>query len=667
MIFHLVWFLILFLFTFYPSGFILVAKSKDELTDYEIVLLSLMSAIVVFVVYSFVLGVLELRVLLLPTVILISSYSLIRFHQRLLSSLRGLFKDRIFNLITFICLTIQGFINFPSGFRYPQGYLFWSSQGHDGLWHVALMEEIKKTLPIMNPIYAGEKLVNYHYLVDIFMGEFGRIFPFFSSLDLYFRFFTVILSFLIVLSVFTFLNRWQSNKVIGYLAIFFTILVGSFGYLVTFFRNGNFFSGETIFWAAQGNSIIGNPPHAISFSLITTALLCLYFYFKTKSSYWFFFSALISAFLSGFKVPGGMVFLFGLGTASVINFVLSRDRKTIVLAGLTGLTNFMTVKLLTRDVESFLIWQPWWFIRTMIVVPERLGVVIIELKRQHYLAQKTWHANLRVLQLELGGLFIFIIGNLGLRIIGVYELFSELTLDIGQTLKKPLETTLIVSMLTGLIIPLLFVQKGLIYNNIAFMQYFLLIFGFYGAIAAYKLLLKIRSKYLKIVVLSIFIFFSVPTVLGNLVDFYGVNGQKPALAKISNSEIVALNYLRTNSAGNAVILSLPFDKNAGAKYGPQPWPIYAWYSTAYISALSSRRTYLTSEEQALITGYNIQDRLDNMHRFFSGDDPAWNQKFLSDNNISYIYLTKAEKDSLPMQNYLSLFFENNEVVIYKVI
>ena len=113
---------------------------------------------------------------------------------------------------------------------------------------------------------------------------------------------------------------------------------------------------------------------------------------------------LLSSLLGGFKVSGGFVFLAGMGVGCLIDFLRTKNIKSLMLVLLSGTSNFAIVKFLTRGAGSFLMFEPWWFIRTMIVVPERLNMVIMEHRRQFYMAQHTWHAYLRVLQLELGGL-----------------------------------------------------------------------------------------------------------------------------------------------------------------------------------------------------------------------------------------------------------------------
>ncbi|MCL5072457.1 MAG: hypothetical protein M1308_16430, partial [Actinobacteria bacterium] len=231
---------------------------------------------------------------------------------------------------------------------------------------------------------------------------------------------------------------------------------------------------------------------------------------------------------------------------------------------------------------------------------------------------------------------------------------------------NPIEILLFVSMFTGFIIPMLFVQKGLIYNNIQFMQYFLLITGFYAAITVYKLLVFAKKRSLQIIIIMILFIFSAPTVIGNLTELYGP-GAGP-LAYVSNDQLEALRYLKDNSSANDFILNYPFNPYLKDKFNTQPRPIYAWYDTPYISALTGRESYLASEHVTLLEYPDTKERQDNMVKFFKQTDFAWNKKFLQDAKIKFIYLNKVELEK-PIdvsQNNLKLFYENSEVLIYKV-
>lgn len=660
---YLLLFIAISILVLYIPGFGIIARYRKQLEDQEIITLSLSLGIVMFVLIAITLAVLNLRYLFLPLILMISLFIILRYRLDSFISWRIFFKNKLLLILIILGILTQGFINFPSGYLYKDGLHFWSSQGHDGIWHISLMEEIKKGIPPKNPIYSGENLYNYHYLVDVLMGEFSRIFPFFSSLDLYFRFFPVIFSLLIGISVYALITRWQQNRVVGYLAIFFTYFVGSFGYIVTFIKSGNIFAGETVFWAAQQNTLLGNPPHAISHGLLAAFFLSFLIYLQERKFIWLLVAFLLGSTLAGFKVSGGFVMLIGVGAAAIVDFLVRRKFSIMIFAFLLGLSNFITFKAMTsKEAASFLMFLPWWFIRTMVV--DKLGWMDMEFKRQHYLSKGTWHAYLRVFQLEATAFAIFLLGNLGMRILGFYSVVRGIFKD--KSYKKTFEVMLMATMVTGLIIPIFFVQKGIIYNNIQFMQYFLFIFGFYGAITVSNLINSFKGKWIKVCILVLIAMFSVPTVIGNLNEFYGP--RRTSLAKISNRDLEALQYLKENSALETIILTMPFNKYLKDKFPYQPRPIYAWYSTAYIPALTGRRIYLTDEEQALITGYQIDTRLSKMNTFFDQKDFSFNRKFLKDANINYIYIAKNEiEKSLDIKNNgLSIFFENNEVVIYKV-
>ncbi|MBC7293107.1 MAG: hypothetical protein H5T84_03175, partial [Thermoleophilia bacterium] len=155
------------------------------------------------------------------------------------------------------------------------------------------------------------------------------------------------------------------------------------------------------------------------------------------------------------------------------------------------------------------------------MIVANLNWVDLELKRQFYLAKGGIRSWLRIIQFEGTAFLIFLIGNLGTRTLGFLYLFQNFLNK--KIFKQPLLMNLVVSALIAFFIPLFFVQKGVAYNLIQFMQYFLLIFGFFAAISAYNLFSQIKIKFKKILLIVFFVFFSIPTVIGNLYEFYGKN------------------------------------------------------------------------------------------------------------------------------------------------
>ncbi len=358
--------------------------------------------------------------------------------------------------------------------------------------------------------------------------------------------------------------------------------------------------------------------------------------------------------------------LAGLGSAALIDLIANKKISTFFLTGILSISNYITIKSMTRGAEGFLLFVPWWFVRTMVVAGNRLDWIDLEHKRQFYLAQGGIRGFLRVMQFEGMAFLIFLVGNMGFRIIGFIEIFRKYIYGFKKTYLNPFDVALLVTMLTGLIIPMLFVQKGIIYNNIQFFQYFNLIFGFFSAITTYKILIWIKNKTFKILFVVFVLSFSLPTVLGNINEFYGQNSNP--LALVSNQELDALKYLKENSGQDDIILNLPFNVYLQDKFKFQPKPIYAWYSTAYISALTGRPTYFSSEEQVLITGYPVEERKKIVKNFFEGEDFESNKLFLKNAKIKYIYLPKKEiqKNIDVEKNGLNKFFENDEVIIYTV-
>ncbi|MGB9706546.1 MAG: hypothetical protein ACPLXP_00515 [Microgenomates group bacterium] len=656
-------FLFLSFLIFFLPGFYFAKKISSKLRGDEQIVLSYSLGFIIFLLGYILASLVKIHFLLFFVLFLWDFYLIFRFKTKIFRPFLELKKEKFLIFLLFLGTLAEGFISFPNGFSFKNGHLYWSAQGHDGLWHVAIIEAIKKSFPPQNPLYAGIKLYNYHYFSDMVMAGFSKFFPFFSVLDLYFRFFPFLICFLIGFSAYSFLTTWTGNKKIGLWGVFFSYFVGSFGYIVLLIQKRGFLAGETIFWAAQGNTIIGNPPHAFCYILFPAFFLTLYHYLQKPSYQRLLLLFLLGGFLAGFKVSAGVALSAGLIASALFFFVFQKNRNLLLPALLLSLTNFTVFKTLTKQGESFLIFQPWWFIRTMVVAPDRLNWIDLELRRQFYLNKGGIRAWFRILQFEGTAFLIFLIGNLGTRTIGFLYLVKNLLTK--AIFKNPILLTLCFSAATAFVIPLLFVQKGVAYNLIQFMQYFLLIFGFFAAISIGNLASSIKSNLKKIIFVIIFIFLSIPTVAGNLYKFYGKN----PLALVSNQEIGALNFLKQNSAPNDIILTKPFDRWKYLNYPHQPWPISVWSSTAYVSAYTSRQTYLTDEGQLKILGIDPEERLQKINLFF---DPktSFSQKesFLNSEKINFIYLRKEECDTIDSTMFSKLnlekVYENQEVLIY---
>lgn len=542
----------------------------------------------------------------------------------------------------------------PSGMLKAGDLFFWSSHGHDGTWHIALMEEIKKGSPFQNPILAGEKLVNYHFFSDIAPAMFNKYLNI-PSLDLYFRFFPLFFSIILGALSYFLGKRIGGNFSAGIFTTIFTYFCGSFGYIVTFIRDQKI-GGESFFWASQIQSSTGNPPLIVSFLIILTILILLKIFFEEKklNKTIFFALILLSGSLIEFKSYAAIIILLSLGIVGIWQILKDRAIWTFALflisCGFASILYFPNAK----GSAQFLIFEPWWFIRTLIVAQDRLNWLDLELKRQTYIAEGNWK---RVTQIEIEGFLMFLFGNLGMRFLGFWYFLKS----IKSVLKDYFNLYLILICFISFLMPLLFLQKGVAGNTIQFLQYFLLIFGIFAGVSFSKLLRLIHANFIKLVLTTTVIVLAIPTQIGLIYDFYS----RAPLATISSGEISALEYLKKHTPENSIVLTPAFNKYLNLNISTLP--IWAWADTSYVAAFSSRRTFFSDMEQADIMGYNFKDKLNFQQSIFLEENPKNFEQKLKDNKIEYLYfpLLLNPRVDLTKTN-LQKVFSNHQVEIWKV-
>lgn len=655
--FHPFVFLLATSLSFTIPGIILLSSDKNsrfKLHIWEKLILGTSVGLVCFTLLAYLLLLLNLTILLIPLIVIFDLLGLSR-----ITSLKNQFilpsKNKVLLLAAVFITGIIGqmAIIAPSGLTNDLGVTFWSAHGHDGPWHLALVEEIKKGFPLQNPVFAGEKLVNYHFFSDIPLAMFNQYFQI-PSLDLYFRYFPLLFSFLLGSLAFLMGKRLGNSFGAGLWAVIFAYFAGSFGYLVTLVQNRTI-GGEALFWTTQIQSSIGNPPQIVAF-IIVLAFLYLFSYFLEDQKNWrkFLLCATLAGSLIEFKVYGGIIIL---GSLSLVGLWQVLKEKKVYLLLLAAVSSLLSIALYlpnTTGSTGFLIWEPWWYIRTMIVVPGRLNLLDWELRRQTYLLE---HNIKRVILLESQGFFIFLFGNLGLRTLGLIYTGNVFRAFFQNYLSMLFISILIISF----VFPLLFLQKGVASNTIQFMQYFLLLMGIFAGITTNQILNKIRIPSLQVGLGVLIIILAVPTQLGLIYDFY----KRPPLAKISAEELQALNYLKENTAKDSIVLTAPYNKYINLHKSTPP--IWAWFDTSYIPAFAARHVYLADTEQVDIMGYNFRKRLEVLETLFKEENPLTFEDTLKETKVNYLYFPKILKPQADLTlTSLKQVYSNNEVEIWQV-
>ena len=528
-------------------------------------------------------------------------------------------KKIIFLIVFIICFFIQIIPVIRSGLLYEYGIGFWGPNGHDGIWHLSLINHISNPLKINLPIFAGETLKNYHPFFDILIAYLSKITLISSSIWL-FQLFPIISTLLFLYFSFKLGQKLTGNFSGGLILMFLNSMNNSFGWIVTLIRSGSF-NGESLFWAMQPTSNQLNPPYLLSILII----LILIYLLKSQNPKKIFIFLLI-IFLPIIKVysaiPAFIIFAF---------YTLKNKKylSTFIFSLFFATLLFF---LYNSSSSSLVKFQPFWFTNSMIESIDRF-----------YWPQLVSFLHspniLKFALAEIIAIIIFLIGNFAFRLLAFKEILKE--------------KSLLISIIICTLIPLFFIQKGTSWNTIQFLYYALFL-----ANIPLSLYLSKHPKLTYLIILLNFL-----PLIGSLPNF---TGKIPPTA-ISKSEIEALSFLKSEPKGT--VLTYPYDAYLRKSFPRTPIPIYSYETTSYVSAYSKQTTFLEDEMNLENSGYNWRPRRLESENFFSQKNIFADRGFLVNNQIDYLYLPKIYLTKTPLfLSELSIknIFENQEIIIYRV-
>lgn len=534
-----------------------------------------------------------------------------------------------------------------TGMEYSLGVGYWGPLARDGVWHEALVGMLSKGVPPILPGFALYELSNYHYFYDLLVLVTHQL----SGVgvkNLIYIVYPIIFSTLLGVGVYRLTWKLWKSKLTTILSLFFVYFGSSFGWVVEFVKRGSLWGGESAFWANQPVSMNLNPPFAISLVIIVFLLILLIDF--TKPSWVKFFTvALLGGSLFGFKSYAGVLFLGILAILVLKKYIFDRDNKYFAVFCLTLFFSFMVFLVTARGSASFIEIQPLWLVDTMIDAGDRVGIPDFTSRRSTYLSAHRWHL---YVPLQILCISIFIVGNFGTRILGLF-------LNYKKAYKHDIVFAIAVGTILSIAPTLVFVQKGNPWNIVQFMYYGL----FFASLLAAKAMSDIYSRLgnkLGTVFIAIIVFV---TPVSSLAAFSGWLYPTPP-AYVSTKELEALSHLSKEVDGT--VLKYPFRRELRDNY-QDPYPIFAYADNNYVSAYSRKAVYMEDEEQLLILGVDYQDRKEKALMFFETRDLAWSRDFLKQ-NIDYIYLPKVYSLPASEQEYpIEKIFENDEVNVYRVL
>ncbi|MDO8639058.1 MAG: hypothetical protein Q7R43_05785, partial [Candidatus Daviesbacteria bacterium] len=341
---------------------------------------------------------------------------------------------------------------FKSGLVFGYGMGFWGPNTHDGAWHMALINQLVKNVPAENPIYSGLILKNYHYFYDLLVATTSYLSGI-PAVDLLFRFFPVLFSLMLGIGSYYLIMRLFKSKLSAFFSLYLVYFAGSFGWMVEFLRERHF-GGESAFWANQAVSFNLNPPFAISQIIIIAFLHILFSRSRNLC-----LAILLAGSLIGFKSYGAILIL----AALLLTGLLKRNLSYLIVFAGAALVSLIIFLPNFDATANLLVFAPFWFIHAMIDSPDRVGWLRITLMREAGFVTHNWF---KIFGSEILSLLIFIVGNLGFRVVSLFSLVK-----IKNVIKEEKLFLIFILAILSFLIPILFIQAGNPWNTIQFSYY----------------------------------------------------------------------------------------------------------------------------------------------------------------------------------------------------
>lgn len=637
---------------FYLPGKFLTTKLKLKLDFQEDIFFVPTIGILFFTLVSYVLAWLHAWYLIIPFLMIIDIAALKnkkKLPKRLVEKhYRPLLIVLIFSIIFSLSIVLAGVWGNSIAFR------------RDDLWHLALINELKAHFPPDNPGFAGVPLRGYHYFYNFLLAKISQIFSL-SPLSLYFHFFPLFIAFLWGIGVYALMYRWSENRKTALWAVFLTFFGGSFSFILRL-QGHMGLSLDSAFGILQPASSLVNPPLSISIVIVICALFSLYQYLNTRKKKWLVPLILCGGAITMFKVYAGMILLGALTVLGLIELIKKRLAMFVSLL-IMGILFFGTYWILA-DRSASLVFQPLWPSRKMLQD---------NMPWYGYVEKHYTYSRLSVIRglikIEAYGLFVFIIGNLGTRVMGL--LISFMLQLRKRKFPSPFALTILAMLLISLLTPLFFIQTGKVFEIIQMCWYFLFfsaLFSSFGLTALFNF--KFRySKPFKFLLFVIILIVTLPSTYENYRPYFTFTRSKTSL---SSPYFEAMQFLRSQGSYDSTVIEIPNER-----VNPTEKDLVRWYSgsSPAIVGFSNKRSYLNNEFIDF-AGVDITPRINFLQKILLLNKtlpttPEYKKlqeevkEGLLENKISLIYSPYALPCLEEIEN-IHQVYQNQEAFIYQV-
>lgn len=618
----------------------------------ENLLFSLMFSLVVISLMTYTVLFLRLQILVVPIYWIFTTVGFTRLVAiiRKKANLK-LRVDWWFVLPTLFVSLLMISVTARSGWQTESGVWFFGANVPDGFLHLSLIGELKNHFPPQHPNFSGIYLKEYHYLLDLILAKFSLIFGF-NETDLYFRFFPFLAAIMWCGTTFIFAKQYFKSRAIALLAIFFSLFGGGFAYLLPIFHS-NAVNLDGAFGVSSPITSLVNLHFSLSIAILMLSFIAFVRFLQEENLGWGLTAVLFISVLFGFKIYAGIIALLTIGLSTI--FYLARTKKFKILWVIFSsaiLSILAYLPLSTR--KTGLVFAPGEMVQHIVRGP--FSWTLWEIQRQIYAQHNNF---LGLAKLKFIAFSVFIIGNLGTRVLGLGEIikFSKSPILKGNFGIFP--TALILSFF----FPLIFIQAITPFNIIQFWWYFMYFMSFLAAAITWQIL-KEKTIIVKFILLVIIVILTIPSSVVALSpyfmskDSYGVSHQK----------LSALKFLKEISSPDDVILEIPYGVLNGNLN----------FDFSSIPAFSQRRVFL-GRELIEFSYLDTKTRVKEMEKIiaplncssqnidkFCREKISLSQKVILENKINYVFSNQTLFWLEDNNKISSLIYNQDQFYIYKI-
>jgi hypothetical protein len=308
----------------------------------------------------------------------------------------------------------------------------------DVVLHIAIANELTHTVPPQAPHFSGHPL-SYHYAMDVAVAMFAKATRL-NTRDVALRFVPTLFLILSMLSVFCFSRNWLRSGYFGALVVFLVF----FGEDLSFIPG--LLLGQDLDWSLRYFSV---PPAVLplfyanpilpGLGLLFAGLLCLQHYLQERRGAWLFLTALVFVALTEVKIFTAAQIMCSLGVAAVLYLFAYRNSELFKVAACTAALAVPLVwpVLLKNKSEANVVMK----FEPGIYISQAMEAIGIKARLAGWLA------------FAAVALPIYLVGTLGLRVIGLPTIFNAV---FRPNSKSALRFILGVFVVLGLVIALMF-------------------------------------------------------------------------------------------------------------------------------------------------------------------------------------------------------------------